>query len=72
MDNELLKFVGCALVSVLFLFWGLNQLQGASCHATTAGMKVTVDYSFLGGCRVSTPDGRMVPLEAYREFKQQH
>ena len=75
MDKDLLQSLAATFAIALAVgaiaFWGGNELARQGCNASTAGMKVTVDYSFFGGCRVSTPDGRMVPLDVYREFKQQ-
>lgn len=71
MDAGDIKFLAFVIAFIAFATWGVNQLAGVSCYAHTDGMKVTTAYSFFGGCRVSTPDGRMVPLDTYREFKQQ-
>lgn len=71
MDSDLMKVLAGSIVLMALAVWGANALSEASCRASTAGMKVDVDYSFLGGCRVSTPDGRMVPLGTYREFREQ-
>jgi len=68
---DLLKALGVLLLVAAIIVWGANALENISCHASTEGMKVATEYSFFAGCRVSTPDGRMVPLEIYREFKQQ-
>ena len=71
MNSDLIKVFGGIAVLIVFMVWGVNELSNTSCRASTAGMRVAVDYSFFGGCRVQTPDGRMVPLGVYREFKQQ-
>lgn len=72
MDNDIFKLLAAVFASLAFIVWGINELNDVSCHAITSGMKVTTEYGFWSGCRVSTSDGRMVPLEVYREFKQQN
>lgn len=67
--DDVIFFAGSIFGMVIFisiLLAGVNYISKLSCYAKTEGMNVGVYYSFLGGCRIETNDGEVVPLSAYR------
>lgn len=57
-----------AAIMLVLVFAGANKIESMSCHAKWEGA-FPVTYSFMGGCKVQTPDGKWIPAENYREVK---